>query len=102
MHRNSPMFYFDQEKVLIRRCPVNNTAIRAVSRIEEPFLGRLSDSAEGPLGRRLFGSPFTTRIAGYPFTASTGRSASGFQRRLMVAMTAAASNPPRPPFIAIA
>lgn len=62
MHPNPPVFYFDQEKVLIRRCAVNNTAIRAVSRIEEPCLGRLSDSAEGPLGRRLFGSPVTTQM----------------------------------------
>jgi hypothetical protein len=57
MQLNSAMLYFDQEKVLIPALSgVTTPAIRAVSRIEGPFLGRPSDSAEGPLGRRSFGT----------------------------------------------
>jgi hypothetical protein len=53
---NPVMLYFDQEKVLIPALSGETTPeIRAVSRVEGPFLGRLSDSAEGPLGRRFFG-----------------------------------------------
>jgi len=57
MQLNSAMLYFDQEKVLIPALSgVTTPAIRAVSRIEGPFLGRSSDSAEGSLGRRSFGT----------------------------------------------
>ena len=50
MQLKTTMLYFDQEKVLIPALSGETTpAIRAVSRIEGPFLGRLSDSAEGPL-----------------------------------------------------
>ena len=57
MQLNSAMLYFDQEKVLIPALSGETTpVIRAVSRIEGPFLGRSSDSAEGSLGRRSFGT----------------------------------------------